>query len=68
MHSGQIVEILECGKLPASQAGEVTGQIGFQQIAEQMPIILWTTDRDLANHFLLRRRTAGFQTAARTNS
>jgi PAS domain-containing protein len=45
--SGQIVEILECGKLPAWQDCETTGQAGFQQVAEQMPIILWTTDLNL---------------------
>lgn len=45
--SGQIVEILECGKMPVWQACDASEEVGLRQVAEQMPIVLWITDRDL---------------------
>ena len=44
---GEIVEILESGTAFSSHQREISDQEELRRIAEQMPVILWTTDRDL---------------------
>jgi PAS domain S-box-containing protein len=43
----EIVEILESGTAFSSHQREISNHEELRQIAEQMPMILWTTDRDL---------------------
>ena len=44
---GEIVEILESGTAFSSHQREISDHEELRRIAEQMPVILWTTDRDL---------------------
>jgi diguanylate cyclase (GGDEF)-like protein/PAS domain S-box-containing protein len=45
--NGQIVEILEYGSAIVQRAGEICAEGALQQAASQMPMIVWTTDKDL---------------------
>ena len=44
---GEIVEIFETGTAFSSPLGDICNSDHIYQIAQQLPMILWTTDRDL---------------------
>ena len=44
---GEIREILESGRALSERACETLGETSLRQLVEQMPMVLWTTDRDL---------------------